>query len=147
MDNIKDIREAAEQGDAEAQYRLGIWYYNGGETPYSEIDRYRAEAIKWFRKAAEQGHADAQFILGVWYDLGGDDLGGDIEEDAHEAAKWLLQAAMQGHERAKLYLGPGGYEFKDAWEGCCVDGVQWDDYEKFLSFLGECFFETQHKKR
>ena len=145
MDNIESIRKAAKQGDAEAQYRLGIWYYDGWGTGYSEIDRNRAEAIKWFRKAAEQGLADAQFILGVWYDLGGDDLGGDIEEDAHEAAKWLLQAAIQGHKLAKLYLGPGGYEFKDAWDLCRLDGVQWDDYKKFLCFLGECFLKPNTK--
>lgn len=42
---------AAEQGNAEAQYRLGVCYYNGegAETDYKK-------AMKWFCKATEKGH-------------------------------------------------------------------------------------------
>jgi len=45
---------AAEQGDAEAQYNLGVRYANGEGVP----EDYK-EAVKWFRKAAEQGFAAA----------------------------------------------------------------------------------------
>ncbi|WP_300708533.1 SEL1-like repeat protein, partial [uncultured Desulfovibrio sp.] len=40
-------REAAEAGNAEAQFRMGMAYYW----------RDKAQAAKWYRKAAEQGHA------------------------------------------------------------------------------------------
>ncbi|HIF93894.1 MAG TPA: sel1 repeat family protein [Myxococcales bacterium] len=53
---IKEIREAAEQGDADAQNNLGVMYANG----YGVAENY-AEAVKWYRKAAEQGDASAQY--------------------------------------------------------------------------------------
>ena len=51
----------AEQGEAAAQYNLGLilYYYIGdGEPNYKE-------AIKWYHFAAEQGHISAQHNLGV----------------------------------------------------------------------------------
>ena len=56
-----DIR-AAEAGDADAQYRLGVMYEFGLEVPQDE-----AEAVAWYRLAAEQGHATAQYDLGFSY--------------------------------------------------------------------------------
>jgi uncharacterized protein len=55
----------AEQGDANAQFKLGLMYYNGEGVPEDD-----AEAVKWYRKAAEQGLAGAQFNLGVMYAYG-----------------------------------------------------------------------------
>ena len=46
---------SAEQGHAEAQYKLGEMYRYEGDL---------AEAVKWYRMAAEKGHAGAQFMLG-----------------------------------------------------------------------------------
>ncbi|MBD5526750.1 MAG: hypothetical protein HDR04_20595 [Lachnospiraceae bacterium] len=43
---------AAEQGNAEAQYRLGICYYNG-----KGVNQDYVEALKWIRKAAGKNHA------------------------------------------------------------------------------------------
>ena len=59
------VRKAAEQGDAVAQYKLGVMYYDG-----SGVLQDYAEAVKWYREAAEQGHAIAQNSLGQMYDLG-----------------------------------------------------------------------------
>ena len=42
----------AEQGDATAQYNLGVMYALGEGVPEND-----AEAATWYRKAAEQGHA------------------------------------------------------------------------------------------
>ena len=47
-------RIAAEEGDAHAQYSLGLCYADG-----EGVAEDKAEAVKWFRKAAEQGHEDA----------------------------------------------------------------------------------------
>ena len=52
----------AEQGDATAQYKLGVMYANG-----KGVLKDDAEAVKWFRLAAEQGNAAAQFFLGLMY--------------------------------------------------------------------------------
>jgi hypothetical protein len=48
---VKKYRKAAEQGHAEAQYRLGLCYREGFGVAKDEI-----EAVKWCRKAAEQGY-------------------------------------------------------------------------------------------
>ena len=65
MDDVETFRnylEAAEQGDAQAQYRLGRAYARG-----LGVERNNEEALKWLRKAAEKGDADAQFTLGGMY--------------------------------------------------------------------------------
>ena len=46
---------AAEKGNANAQYNLGIMYDQG-----HGVDVNFSKAIKWYEKAAEQGHAKAQ---------------------------------------------------------------------------------------
>ena len=48
-------KKAAEQGNAIAQYNLGLCYKKG-EGVEKNID----EAIKWFSKCAEQGDEDAK---------------------------------------------------------------------------------------
>jgi len=50
--------KAAEQGDAEAQYILGLCYAYGGGVPQDD-----EEAIKWIRKAAAQWHEKASNLL------------------------------------------------------------------------------------
>ena len=45
-------RKAAEQGDADAQFNLGVMYAKGVGVP-----KDASQAVTWFRKAAEQGHA------------------------------------------------------------------------------------------
>ena len=53
-----DYRVEAEQGDAMAQYNLGVCYYNG-----EGVAQNYAEAVKWWSKAAEQGQAEAKTAL------------------------------------------------------------------------------------
>lgn len=48
---IVRCREAAEQGDAESQFTLGVRYANG-----QGVKQSYTEAAKWFLKAAEQGN-------------------------------------------------------------------------------------------
>jgi ribosomal protein L7/L12 len=47
---VKKYRKAAELGDAEGQYRLGLCYQEG-----FGVTKDEAEAVKWCRKAVEQG--------------------------------------------------------------------------------------------
>ena len=54
-ETVKWFRKAAEQGDSEAQYNLGLFYDKG-----EGVEKNHSEAIKWYKKAAEQGHAKAQ---------------------------------------------------------------------------------------
>ena len=52
--DIDALRERAEQGDAEAQWSLGLAYAKGEGVPQDD-----AEAARWYRLAAEQGYARA----------------------------------------------------------------------------------------
>ncbi len=54
--------KSAEQGDADAQYNLGLMYAEGDGVPQDD-----KQAVHWFTKSAEQGDAGAQFSLGVMY--------------------------------------------------------------------------------
>ncbi len=85
----------AAQGEAEAQYKLGIIYTNG-----QGVALDFAEAVKWFRKAAEQGHAGAQNDLGGMYYRGR-----GLPRDFSEALKWSRRATERGHAGAQVNLG------------------------------------------
>ena len=83
-------RQRAEQGQADAQYYLGLMYALGKGLPRD----YRKAAM-WFRKAAEQGYADAQFDLGRLYAVGD-----GVDQDLVQAYILITLAAAQGHQKA-----------------------------------------------
>lgn len=84
-------RVLAEEGDAEAQYRIGWLYANGDGL---NLDMH--EAVHWWERAAGNNHADAQFALGLAF------LHGEgVRKDSAEAAHWLVEAARTGHEDAQ----------------------------------------------
>ena len=62
---FKLFTDAANQGDADAQYSLGLLYYYG-----EGVTQDYKKAVKWFTFAAEEGYAKAQFILGAMYFIG-----------------------------------------------------------------------------
>jgi TPR repeat protein len=53
---------AAESGDADSQYGMGLLYSEGIAVPMDDL-----QALKWFGLAAEQGHGEAQYKLGVMH--------------------------------------------------------------------------------
>jgi TPR repeat protein len=59
------LRRAADQGDAQAQSRLGYLYQVGRGVPQDY-----AQALYWYRRAAEQGDVDALYHLGRFYERG-----------------------------------------------------------------------------
>ncbi len=93
------LQERAEQGDAQAQYELGLTL---------DYD----QAAKWFRKAAEQGHADAQFFVGIRHRSdyrAGRGKGGYA---LAQTIRWFRKAAEQGHKDAIEALEDLGYEWE-----------------------------------
>ena len=58
-------KKRAEQGKAEAQYRLALHYEYG-----LDVKKDMSKAVIWYRKAAIQGHALAQNNLGQCYAYG-----------------------------------------------------------------------------
>ena len=91
----REWRPLAEQGDASAQYNLGVMYSNGEGVPQDY-----AKAVKWYRKAAEQGNADAQNNLGIMYRNGE-----GVPQDDAKAPQWWRKAAEQGNAKAQYNLG------------------------------------------
>ena len=94
-DAITELRRQAEQGDADAQYRLGLMYGTGWD-----VVKDVAEGVRWLRLAAEQGDATAQFNLWLMYYYGE-----GVVKDAAEAMRWLRLAAEQGNADAQDFLG------------------------------------------
>ena len=58
MEDIKETIKLAEQGYANAQYNLGVCYYNG-----EGVERDYEQAVYWYEKTAEQGQEFAQYNL------------------------------------------------------------------------------------
>jgi TPR repeat protein len=92
---LAQMRESAENGDLDAQARLGVMYYWGDGAP---IDWEQAQV--WLRKASERGHAAAQAKLGAMCFLG---QGGP--RDLPESIKWFRMAATQGEPYAQGCMG------------------------------------------
>ena len=92
---LLELKVLAEQGDAAAQLKVGLMYYNG----QGVLQDY-AEAIQWFRKSALQGNSFAQSNVGYMYEKGE-----GIPQDYLEAAKWYRQAAERGNAQAQFTLG------------------------------------------
>ena len=113
-ENARVHRLNVEQGDADAQLRLGRRYFAGKGVPHDD-----AEGVRWVRLAAEQGHADAQFVLATAYSLGR-----GVPQDQTEAAKWFRLAAEQGHVRAQTSLGSRYSEGKGVLKDI-VEAVRW----------------------
>ena len=93
--NVKWSGNSAEQADADAQFKLGLHYFEG-----TGVSQDYAEAVKWFRKSAEQGNVDAQFYLGYCYEEGN-----GVTQDYAEAVKWYRKSAEQGDAGAQCNLG------------------------------------------
>ena len=86
---------AAREGNAQAQYRMGMMYRFGWG-----VDKDFRVAREWFEQSAGQGHAEAQSELGkIFKD------GRGTDRDPVRAAHWFEKAAMQGLGVAQLNLG------------------------------------------
>ena len=108
------LRDAAEQGDAKAQYTLGNTYQDG-----DGVEKDSVEAVKWFRKSAEQGFAGAQNNLGNAYQLGT-----GVPKDSVEAVWWFRKAAEQGFAKAQKSLG-NAYYTGDGVKKNSAESVHW----------------------
>ncbi|MBK7004176.1 MAG: sel1 repeat family protein [Burkholderiales bacterium] len=92
---IASYRKAAEQGDAAAQFIMGLVYFDGRGV--AQDDR-QAEA--WYRKAAAQGYTSAQVNLGLMYFFGR-----GVSRDDQQAVAWLRKAADKGNAYGQYGLG------------------------------------------
>ncbi len=82
---LREWRPLAEQGNANAQFFLGVMYDKG-----QGVRQDLREAARWFRKAAEQGVAEAQSNLGFMYGYGE-----GVPQDYAQAYMWYDLAASR----------------------------------------------------
>ncbi len=96
------FQQQAEQGDPNAQYRMGEFYELG-----YEIEQDIEKAVEWYEKAVQQGHAQARDAwIGALLNLGYIyEVGYGRPQDLEASAKWYSQASAQGHPEAqKMFL-------------------------------------------
>ena len=84
----------AGQGDAEAQFNLGVKLSGEGTT------QDYAQAAQWYLKAADQSHSLAQFNLAIMYGAGQ-----GVPRDESKAMGWMQKAADLGDAGAQYHLG------------------------------------------
>lgn len=85
----------AEQGSANAQYRLGRMYERADRMP-KDISK----AVYWYKKAAEQNHPQAIMALGELYYYGV-----EVKQNMHLAFKYFNEAAVYNNYEACYCLG------------------------------------------
>ena len=145
-----ELKEAAENGDAKAQFELGekywdkedfekavYWYERSAENGYAAAQYYLGwmydhgkgvskddeKAVYWFEKSAKQGDAEAQYYLGYMYRYG-------VSRDYEKAAYWFEKSAENGYSKAKSKLVKTQYEL--GWMYYYGDVGVPKDYQKAL---------------
>jgi TPR repeat protein len=88
------IKNRAENGDHNAQYEMGLRFYNPHSRDNSSND-YK-EAFDWFNKSARQGNDRAQYALGVMYYRGH-----GVKAEPKRAFELFLEAANKGNSNAQ----------------------------------------------
>ena len=96
-DPERQFLATAMKGDKEAQYKLGLAYYEGRR----DLERDFKQAFEWFRRATGQGQAGAMAMQGVCY------LNGEgVVKDVSEGFKLLQRSAPTSENpRAWAQLG------------------------------------------
>jgi hypothetical protein len=91
---LAELQRLSRQGDADAQWQLGLRYHDGEQVAQDD-----AQAMQWFLRAAEQGHAIAQATAGAYYWAGR-----GVPQDLSKAYFWSSIALAQGDENSKSRL-------------------------------------------
>ncbi|MDL2284681.1 sel1 repeat family protein [Oxalobacter sp. OttesenSCG-928-P03] len=92
----KWMLKAAEDGHADAQFAVGLFYRDG----FGEFSQSYSRAFYWYEKAARQGEMRAQLMMGQCYDEGT-----GVTLDRAEAVNWYRKAAEQGSATAQFRMG------------------------------------------
>jgi localization factor PodJL len=108
------LRQAAADGNAKAQFEIGAIYTEGRAVPQD----YKAAAT-WYERSASQGFVPAEYRLGNLYEAGN-----GVEKDLEVARLWYQRGAEAGnrmamHNLAALYasgsLGEQQFETAAEW--------------------------------
>jgi localization factor PodJL len=111
---VKFLSQAAEKGQAVAQYRLGTLYERGQGVPADPV-----KAAHWYEMAANQGNRKAMHNLAVAYASG---TAG--KKNMPEAARWFAKAAALGLADSQFNLAVL-YERGDGVPQSLLDAFKW----------------------
>ena len=127
----EQLIKSANEGQASAQYTLGMYYYDRGKG----LETNLVETTKWFRNAAEQGHAEAQVMYGECMDLAG---------NGKEAVKWYRKAVEDIEKKCEEWRQGSKERIRLPWcpcePACAIGdiyakggwGVEKDETEAFI---------------
>ena len=90
---LAELKNAAEEGFARAQFNLALCYHHGGG-----VEKDFDEALKWYTKSADQGNINACYTLGCLYYEGT-----EVTQDWSKAAEYFKITAQKGHTTARHY--------------------------------------------
>lgn len=113
-DAVRYLTQAAEKGQAVAQYRLGTLYERG-----QGVTADGAKAAHWYEMAANQGNRKAMHNLAVSYASGSAG-----KKNMAEAARWFAKAAALGLSDSQFNLAVL-YERGDGVPQSLLDAFKW----------------------
>ena len=87
-------KRAAAQGNARAQYDLGMMYLNG-----DGVRKNEQLAFTYFHKAARKNHVEAKFYMGLSFAQGK-----GVRKQTQLARYWFKLASKAGHRTAMAHL-------------------------------------------
>ena len=93
-DPIATLKTAADQGNKDARFDLGMRYYNG-----DGVAKSYSTAFNYLKPLAEEGYTKAFFPVAEMYHGGR-----GVAKDRDAAEKWYTLAAKAGNEKAKRIL-------------------------------------------
>lgn len=118
---LEELMTRAAQGDATAQFDLGVRYHVG-----DGVSQDYDKARDWLERAAAQGQPWAQFDLGIMYKNGD-----GVSQDYVKARGWFEKAAAQGSGWAQQFAQYNLGELYHFGYGVTQDFVKaWQWYKK-----------------
>lgn len=93
----ESMQRSALDGDAQAQYEIGMKYFDARYDFWRGRAAYWEDAARWFEMAAGQGDARAQYRLSQYYF--------NVRQDYDQSFKLTQLAAQQGVAEAQYSLG------------------------------------------
>ena len=131
---LTNFRSAAEKGDADAQFNLGLMYDQG-----LAVAQNHTQAAHWYTLAAKQGHTNAQVALGFMYQSGQ-----GVTQDPQAAFEWLVRATEGSLAQSPLVIRaskePSAVDQTDAFERVKALALQGEP--ESLLMLGDMYFHA-----
>ena len=93
-EGIRWLKQAAENGNHFAAYRLGKEYLKG-----EVMHKDSAKAVELFTRSAKAGNQYAQYLLGKLYLTGQ-----GVTRDQAQSVDWFSRSAAQGNQYAQFFL-------------------------------------------